>query len=101
MNLKFFFDGEEEMGSPSLRATIEAHRAALRADLWLILAGPCHPSGKKGVAFGVRGDVNVHLTVFGPKRPLHSGNYGNWAPNPSQSLVNLLASMKATRGACW
>lgn len=101
VNLKFFFDGEEEMGSPSLRTTIEAHRAALRAELWLILDGPCHPSGKKGVAFGVRGDVNVHLTVFGPKRPLHSGNYGNWAPNPSQSLVNLLASMKATRGACW
>ena len=98
VNLKFFFDGEEEMGSPSLRTTIEAHRAALRAELWLILDGPCHPSGKKGVAFGVRGDVNVHLTVFGPKRPLHSGNYGNWAPNPSQSLVNLLASMKDDEG---
>jgi acetylornithine deacetylase/succinyl-diaminopimelate desuccinylase-like protein len=48
--------------------------------------------------FGVRGDVNLHLTVFGPKRPLHSGNYGNWAPNPSQLLVNLLASMKDDDG---
>lgn len=97
-NLKFFFDGEEEVGSPSLRETIETHREALRADLWLVLDGPCHPSGRKTVVFGVRGDINVHLTVFGPKRPLHSGNYGNWAPNPSQRLVNLLASMKDDEG---
>lgn len=97
-NLKFFFDGEEEIGSVSLRETIETHRDALRADLWLILDGPCHPSGKKTVVFGVRGDVNLHLTVFGPKRPLHSGNYGNWAPNPSQLIVNLLASMKDDDG---
>ena len=97
-NLKFFFDGEEEIGSVSLREIIELHRELLRADLWLILDGPCHPSGKKVVAFGVRGDVNMNLTVFGPKRPLHSGNYGNWAPNPSQLLVNLLASMKDDAG---
>ncbi len=97
-NLKFFFDGEEEIGSVSLREMIETHRERLRADLWIILDGPCHPSGKKAVVFGVRGDVNLHLTVFGPKRPLHSGNYGNWAPNPSQSLVNLLASMKDDDG---
>ncbi|MBL9201143.1 MAG: M20/M25/M40 family metallo-hydrolase [Opitutaceae bacterium] len=97
-NLKFFFDGEEEIGSPNLRAVIAAHREALAADLWLILDGPCHPSGRKQVVFGVRGDVNVHLTAFGPKRPLHSGNYGNWAPNPSQLLVNLLASMKDDTG---
>ena len=97
-NLRFFFDGEEEIGSVSLRETIETHRELLRADLWIILDGPCHPSGKKAVVFGVRGDVNLHLTVFGPKRPLHSGNYGNWAPNPSQLLVNLLASMKDDDG---
>ncbi|MSU64737.1 MAG: M20/M25/M40 family metallo-hydrolase [Opitutus sp.] len=97
-NLKFFFDGEEELNSPSLPDLIAANRELLRADLWLILDGPCHPSGKKIVGFGVRGDVNLQLTVFGPKRPLHSGNYGNWAPNPSQALVNLLASMKDDDG---
>lgn len=97
-NLKFFFDGEEEIGSVSLREIIETHRDLLRADLWLILDGPCHPAGKKSVIFGVRGSANLGLTVFGPKRPLHSGNYGNWAPNPSQLLVNLLASMKDDEG---
>jgi acetylornithine deacetylase/succinyl-diaminopimelate desuccinylase-like protein len=50
------------------------------------------------VEFGVRGDVNVALTVYGPKRPLHSGNYGNWAPNPAQRLVTLLAAMKDDDG---
>jgi acetylornithine deacetylase/succinyl-diaminopimelate desuccinylase-like protein len=46
----------------------------------------------------VRGDVNVALTVYGAKRPLHSGNYGNWAPNPAMRLVQLLSSMKDNKG---
>lgn len=97
-NLKFFFDGEEEAGSASLAEIFRTHGELLRSDLWVVLDGPRHASGKKVVVFGARGDVNVHLTVFGPKRPLHSGNYGNWAPNPSQLLVNLLASMKDDNG---
>lgn len=98
VNLKFFFDGEEEAGSPSLAEIFQTHGELLRSDLWVVLDGPCHASGRKVVAFGARGDVNVHLTAFGPKRPLHSGNYGNWAPNPSQLLVHLLASMKDEAG---
>jgi len=97
-NLKFFFDGEEEIGSPNLATLINEHRDLLQADLWLILDGPSHPSGRKTVVFGVRGDINMNLTVFGPKRPLHSGNYGNWAPNPAWSLVQLLATMKGEDG---
>lgn len=97
-NLKFFFDGEEESGSPHIREILTSHPDAVRSDLWIIADGPCHMSGKKLVQFGVRGDVNLGLTVYGPKRPLHSGHYGNWAPNPAQLLVNLLASMKDDRG---
>jgi acetylornithine deacetylase/succinyl-diaminopimelate desuccinylase-like protein len=48
--------------------------------------------------FGVRGDVNMDLTVYGAKRPLHSGNYGNFAPNPAMRLVTLLSSMKDDSG---
>jgi acetylornithine deacetylase/succinyl-diaminopimelate desuccinylase-like protein len=48
--------------------------------------------------FGVRGDVSIGLTVYGPKRPLHSGHYGNWAPNPAWLLVDLLATMKDLDG---
>ncbi|GAB3701997.1 M20/M25/M40 family metallo-hydrolase [Spirosoma flavus] len=94
VNLKFFFEGEEEVGSTHLGEIFEKHRDKLASDLWIIADGPRHVSGKRIVQFGVRGDVNMHLTVYGPKRPLHSGNYGNWAPNPAMKLVKLLASMK-------
>ncbi|MBD2703045.1 M20/M25/M40 family metallo-hydrolase [Spirosoma sp. BT702] len=94
VNLKFFFEGEEEVGSTHLGEIFEKHRDKLASDLWIIADGPRHVSGKRIVQFGVRGDVNMHLTVYGPKRPLHSGNYGNWAPNPAWRLVKLLASMK-------
>jgi acetylornithine deacetylase/succinyl-diaminopimelate desuccinylase-like protein len=52
----------------------------------------------KQVVFGARGDVNVDVTVYGAKRPLHSGHYGNWSPNPALLLAQLLASMKDNNG---
>jgi len=97
-NIKFFFEGEEELGSTHLDEIFIKHKEKLESDLWIIIDGPRHVSGKKMISFGVRGDVNMHLTVYGPKRPLHSGNYGNWAPNPALSLVQLLASMKDDKG---
>ncbi|MGY2132982.1 M20/M25/M40 family metallo-hydrolase [Hymenobacter sp. HD11105] len=98
VNIKFFFEGEEEKGSPHLSEIVEGHRALLASDLWIICDGPVHQSGQKQVVFGARGDVNVELTVYGPKRPLHSGHYGNWAPNPAMTLAQLLASMKDSTG---
>ena len=97
-NIKFFFEGEEELGSAHLDEIFKKHKEKLQTDLWVIIDGPRHVSGKKMISFGVRGDVNMNLTVYGPKRPLHSGNYGNWAPNPALSLVQLLASMKDDKG---
>ena len=97
-NIKFFFEGEEELGSTHLDEIFKKHKEKLQTDLWVIIDGPRHVSGKKMISFGVRGDVNMNLTVYGPKRPLHSGNYGNWAPNPALSLVQLLASMKDDKG---
>ena len=97
-NIKFFFEGEEEIGSIHLDEIFKKNKDKLQTDLWVIIDGPRHVSGKKMISFGVRGDVNMNLTVFGPKRPLHSGNYGNWAPNPALSLVQLLASMKDDKG---
>lgn len=98
VNLKFFFDGEEEAGSPHLGEIIDLHKELLAADAWIICDGPVHQSGRKQVVFGVRGDQNVDLTVYGAKRPLHSGHYGNWAPNPAMILSRLLSSMKDDAG---
>jgi len=98
LNIKFFFDGEEEAGSPHLGEIIDLHKQLLVSDAWIICDGPVHQSGRKQVVFGVRGDQNVDVTVYGPKRPLHSGHYGNWAPNPAMILARLLATMKDDSG---
>lgn len=98
VNIKFMFEGEEEAGSPNLREIMAANKELLKADAFIVCDGPVHQSGRKQVVFGVRGDVNVDLTVYGANRPLHSGHYGNWSPNPALSLVKLLASMKDDKG---
>jgi len=97
-NLKFLFEGEEEAGSIHLGEIFQAHADLLKADCWVICDGPVHQTGRKQIVFGVRGDTHLELTVYGPKRPLHSGHYGNWANNPAFLLVKLLASMKDDSG---
>jgi acetylornithine deacetylase/succinyl-diaminopimelate desuccinylase-like protein len=97
-NLKFLFEGEEEAGSPHLAEILRQNKQLLQSDAWIICDGPVHQSGRKQVVFGVRGDTNVDVTVYGAKRPLHSGHYGNWAPNPALILVKLLATMKDESG---
>lgn len=97
-NIKFFFEGEEEAGSPHLNEILEKYKSQLQSDLWVICDGPVHQSGKKTVIFGARGDAGMEVTVYGSKRPLHSGHYGNWAPNPALWLSKLLASMKGDDG---
>jgi acetylornithine deacetylase/succinyl-diaminopimelate desuccinylase-like protein len=98
VNIKFFFEGEEEAGSINLGEIFKKNKEKLKADLWVICDGPRHTSGKKQLVFGVRGDVNVDLKVYASKRPLHSGHYGNWAPNPGFRLAQLLSSMKDADG---
>lgn len=97
-NIKFFFEGEEEAGSTHLNEVLEKYKDLLQSDLWVICDGPVHQSGKKQIVFGVRGDTHLDLTVYASKRPLHSGHYGNWAPNPAMMLATLLASMKDEKG---
>ena len=97
-NIKFFFEGEEEAGSPHLAEIIKKHKDLLAADTWIICDGPVHQSGRKQVVFGARGDTNVDVKVYAAKRPLHSGHYGNWSPNPAMMLARLLASMKDDEG---
>jgi acetylornithine deacetylase/succinyl-diaminopimelate desuccinylase-like protein len=97
VNLQFFFEGEEEVGSPHLARFLEAHAAQVRTDLWVLCDGPVHQNGQKLVYFGVRGAATLDITVYGPNRGLHSGHYGNWAPNPIVLLTHLLGSMRDTR----
>ncbi len=98
VNLKFFFEGEEEAGSPHLEALLAGNAERLRADAWLLLDGPVHQTRRMALYFGARGVVDLELTVYGPSRPLHSGHYGNWAVNPIAALVSLLSSMRDDDG---
>jgi acetylornithine deacetylase/succinyl-diaminopimelate desuccinylase-like protein len=97
-NLKFFLEGEEEAGSPNLARTLATHREALAADLWIFGDGPIDPRGLPRVSLGVRGVTGFRLTVYGPATGLHSGHYGNVAPNPGARLAALIASMRAADG---
>ena len=98
VNLKFFFEGEEEAGSSHLRPVLERNLDLLRADVWLFCDGPVHQTRRPQVVFGVRGTMDLEMTVYGPTRALHSGHYGNWAPNPLALLTNLLATMRDEDG---
>jgi acetylornithine deacetylase/succinyl-diaminopimelate desuccinylase-like protein len=97
-NIRFVWEGEEEAGSPHLEQILQAHPDLIHGDVWLICDGPVDQSGRQTVVFGARGDAHVEITVYGPHHGLHSGHYGNWAPNPAMMLVHLLAGMKDPDG---
>ncbi|MEM8863035.1 MAG: M20/M25/M40 family metallo-hydrolase, partial [Chloroflexota bacterium] len=98
-NIKLFFDGEEEVGSPHVEDYLRTYDHLLNdITVWLLVDGAVYPTGDPTFKFGSRGRTAVQLTVYGPARPLHSGHYGNWAPVPGQMLAHLLTSMKDEDG---
>ncbi len=97
-NIRFVFEGEEEAGSVNLDRILAAHKDLFTADVWLICDGPVSQTRQQLVAFGARGVTTINLTTYGPRRELHSGHYGNWAPNPAMMLARLLTSMKSDSG---
>lgn len=97
-NIRFVWEGEEEAGSPHLAKILEENRNLVTGDVWLICDGPLDQSGLQTILFGGRGDSHLEVTVFGPRRELHSGHYGNWSPNPAMMLAQLLSGMKDADG---
>lgn len=94
-NLVFLFEGEEEAGSPHLEEYLTTYRDRFDpVDVWLFFDGPAHQSGRPQLTFGVRGSMGMEITVYGATRNLHSGHYGNWAPDTPLVLADLLRSMK-------
>ncbi|MBI2526302.1 MAG: M20/M25/M40 family metallo-hydrolase [Candidatus Rokubacteria bacterium] len=96
VNVKFVFDGEEEIGSPCFGPFTEAHRELLAADLVLVTDGPKHDSGRPTVSGGARGVLTLELMLEAARRDVHSGNFV--VPNPAWALNGLLASMAAPDG---
>jgi acetylornithine deacetylase/succinyl-diaminopimelate desuccinylase-like protein len=96
--LRVVLDGEEEIGSPNFETALIANAADVRADLAVIVDSPRHASNLPTVFYGSRGLIAAEITIYGASGDLHSGNYGNFAPDPAMALTKLLASMKDDRG---
>ncbi len=97
-NIKIIMDFQEEMGSPTLSAVVSQNKELLAAKYLLIMDGTRHISNLPTLNFGARGLAEITLKVFGAKGDLHSGQYGNFAPNPVFKLAKLLAGMKDEEG---
>jgi acetylornithine deacetylase/succinyl-diaminopimelate desuccinylase-like protein len=97
-NIKFILDGEEEAGSPNLPYILKKYSHRLKADVLFMCDGPGYYSGDPTLIYGVRGITSISITVYGPDTHLHSGHYGNWAPNPAMRLAQLLTTMKDSSG---
>jgi acetylornithine deacetylase/succinyl-diaminopimelate desuccinylase-like protein len=98
VGIKVFLEGEEEAGSAHVRQVLERSKARLDADLWVLCDGPVHQTRRPQIVFGVRGVTGVEVTAYGPSRALHSGHYGNWAPNPAVTVAHVVASLRDPDG---
>jgi acetylornithine deacetylase/succinyl-diaminopimelate desuccinylase-like protein len=96
--LRVVLDGEEEAGSPNFEAAMIANAPSVRGELAVIVDSPRHPSNLPTVFYGSRGLTGAEITIYGATGDLHSGNYGNFVPDPAMALTKLLASMKDDRG---
>jgi acetylornithine deacetylase/succinyl-diaminopimelate desuccinylase-like protein len=96
--LTFFFEGEEESGSPSLVPFMEAHADELRADLALICDTSMFESKTPAIVTMLRGMMQEEVTITGPDKDLHSGYYGGIAINPIRVMSKIIASLHDDTG---
>jgi len=98
VNVKFLFEGEEEVSSQSLRSFIEANRPLLAADYAFCSDGPMLPNHQPTILFGVRGILGVEVSLQGANKDVHSGNLGPFVPAPAWRLVHFLSTLKDPEG---
>jgi len=98
VNVIFLVEGEEEIGSPNLRAFLEAHRAELACDVIAISDTGMLAPGLPTFTYGLRGIVAVEVKVRGPKLDLHSGIFGGAIANPATMLARLVATLHDADG---
>ncbi|MFK7762921.1 MAG: M20/M25/M40 family metallo-hydrolase [Roseobacter sp.] len=96
--ITFFFEGEEESGSPSLVPFMEKHADMLKADLALICDTAMFESRTPAIVTMLRGMLQEELTITGPNKDLHSGYYGGIAINPIRVLSGIIAALHDPSG---
>ena len=92
-NVKFIFEGEEEIGSPSLPAWMKEHKGLLKADVCLVSDTTMISDKVPSINCGMRGLSYLEVKVTGPNKDLHSGHYGGAVANPIQVLCEMIASL--------
>jgi acetylornithine deacetylase/succinyl-diaminopimelate desuccinylase-like protein len=98
INIKFFIEGEEEIGSAHLDDYIRAHREDLGADVVVISDSPMFDRGIPSICYGLRGLAYVQVDLRGTTSDLHSGSFGGAVANPAMVLAQVLAQMKDRSG---
>ena len=98
LNVKFIFEGEEEIGSRNLEPVIAASVRLLRADCVLSADGAMWRSDEPSITVGSRGVCALEFSVLGASKNLHSGRYGGSVPNALHALAELVASLHSPDG---
>jgi acetylornithine deacetylase/succinyl-diaminopimelate desuccinylase-like protein len=97
VNVRFFVEGEEEIGSPRMLPFIEKQRQLLRADVALVCDGSFYAAERPALETGLRGMVYTEVELRGANRDLHSGQFGGAAPNPIEGLARIVAGLRDRR----
>ncbi|MBK6769325.1 MAG: dipeptidase [Ardenticatenales bacterium] len=90
VNVKLVIEGEEEIGSPNLEGWMRAHADALAADVALVSDTAILAPGTPSIVYALRGLCYVEIEVEGPRRDLHSGQYGGAVANPANALCHIV-----------
>jgi acetylornithine deacetylase/succinyl-diaminopimelate desuccinylase-like protein len=99
VNLRFFFEGDEEVGSMPVEEFIADHPELLRADVCVVSDGDTFDDdGTPAIGYGLRGIAYWEVRVRGPRQDVHSGQYGGGVDNPANVLVRMLASLTDADG---
>jgi len=98
VNIKFIFEGEEEIGSPHLVPFIKEHKEMLECDMVLISDTAMFAEDTPSITYGLRGLAYMEVDVVGPNRDLHSGVYGGAVDNPANVLANIITKLKDDNG---
>lgn len=92
-NVKFIFEGEEEIGSPSLAKWAEANKERLAASVILVSDTTMISDKVPSINCGMRGLAYLEVKVTGPNKDLHSGHYGGAVANPINVLCDMISSL--------
>ena len=92
-NIKFIFEGEEEMGSAALSKWIKTHKRLLACDIILVSDTTMLNEKIPSINCGMRGICYMEVKVTGPNKDLHSGHYGGSVFNPINTLCKMIDSL--------